>query len=225
MDTLSPLSAPPSLPPMPAQGNRASGVNSLPFKDMLAAQGIQSPISGSLPSEAEAKISAAQIASKANVHAALKREPVLAGMATTPPPVVPATGRFMPLRQGPGAARNFLATTPQAAAANSVQGLRATTKFAPGPLANPNLAKAVPAVARSLKSPSPAPVAPARDSAMHVSAPQAAEVYAFGLRATTAAISGDPDAGQTQGGQIPPWFDSALQSGLEKYQAMKKTSP
>ena len=68
------------LPPLPARGTRAPLPRGDDFKSLLATQGIAAPESGK-PSDAEARIMAAQIASKANVNAGVKREPVLAGIA------------------------------------------------------------------------------------------------------------------------------------------------
>lgn len=180
---------------------------------MLATQGVKPP-SGAVPTATEAQIEAAQIAGKANVRTSVKTERVLTGMA--PPVVAPAPstppgmpGRFMSLRQGPGAARNFTAPSPEGVAANTVEGLRATTKFAPGPVGNPILQKVVPAVARTQAAKA---AAETQDPVANTAAPKAVEAYTYGLRA----------ASQNKAGQVPDWFGGAMKNGLDKYDALIK---
>ena len=208
MDKPSPLtsSAPLAILPPQPQGN--APVSNQDFRAMLATQGVKAP-AGAVPTSAEAQIEAAQIAAKANVNMGVKRGPVLTGMQAPAAPVVPATaGRFMPLRQGPSAARAFTGPS-QSTSVTTVEALRATTKFAPGPVGNPAFAKAVPAAARTAAAaaavePPPAPVAP----------PQAVEAYTYGLRA----------ASDSKAAAVPAWFDGAVQNALDKYEALNKAN-
>lgn len=169
---------------------------------MLATQGIKAP-AGAVPTAAEAQIEAAQIAAKANVNMGVKRHPVLSGMQAPAMPAVPAAeGRFMPLRQGPSAARTF--TGPSLGGpATSVETLRATAKFAPGPVNVPT--RAIPVTARPVipkAAETPTPVAP----------PKAIEAYTYGLRA----------ASDSKSAQVPAWFDGAVKNALDKYDALNK---
>lgn len=207
------------LPPMPARGARGPVPNSGDFREMLATQGVQAPASG-VPTETEARIAAAQIASKANVNAGVKRGRVLTGMDTAAPatPAV-APDRFLPLRQGPGAARNF--TSSSNGSTNTVEALRATTKFAPGPVVNPNLTQAVPAVAKTIKrTAAEMALAESATSPASVALPKAVEAYTYGLRAAS-----ERKAGQGKPGEVPPWFGGALENALDKYDAMKAATP
>ncbi len=201
MDNTSPLTASSSipLPPMPQRGTRDPAPSSGDFRAMLEMEGVRPP-----KTAAEAQITAAQIASKANVNAGVKRDHVWTGMDTTAPaaPAV-ASDRFMPLRQGPGAARTF--SSSPSGSANTVEALRATTKFAPGPVVNPNLKQAVPAVAETIKRTA------GNAEPVKAAAPKAVEAYAFGLRA----------ASENKPSDVPPWFDGAVQNALDKYDAMK----
>lgn len=159
------------------------------------------------PAKPKQELPPPPIAAKANVNAGVKRDRVLAGMNTAAAPV-PAVvpGRFMPLRQNATTAR---ALTPPVSqnAANTVAGLRATTKFAPGPLTNPNLAHAVPAAGQALKR------APAAGDA-GVSSLKASELYSYGLRAASEiklGVNREP----------PAWFEGAVNNAMDKYQGMK----
>ena len=195
------------LPPLPARGTRAPLPRGDDFKSLLATQGIAAPESGK-PSDAEARIVAAQIASKANVNAGVKREPVLAGMNTAQAPVA-APQRFKPLRQGPGAARTFAESS--SGSANTVEALRATTKFAPGPVAT--TVRSAPVVALAIKRAQTnediqGPASP-------VATVKATEAYRFGLRA----------ASQSQAADVPPWFNNAMENAIQKYEAMKSAQP
>ena len=172
---------------------------------MLEMEGVRAP-----KTAAEARITAAQIASKANVNAGVKRDHVWNGMDTTPPaaPAV-APDRFLPLRQGPSAARIF--NSPSSGSADTVQALRATSKFAPGPVNNSNVAQAV--VARSIQRTTPD--ADGADAVATATAPAAVEAYTFGLRA----------AAETKATDVPPWFNDAVKNALDKYDAMKASAP
>jgi hypothetical protein len=202
-----------SLPPLPQHGARAPAVTNEDFRALMASQGLQAPASGT-PTEAEARIAAAQIAAKANVRTAVKHGRVLAGMDTTPAATVApaAPGRFMPLRQGPAAARAFTAPGSPGATASTVESLRATSKFSTGPVADPNRPQAAAAIARTQKiAMEKAAAAAAHSAPVRVPAPKAIEAYTYGLRA----------AGQTRDAELPAWFDDAVQNGIDKYAAMK----
>lgn len=205
MDKSSPLSSSAPLailPPQPAQG--PSATPNQDFREMLATQGIKAP-AGAVPTAAEAQIEAAQIAAKANVNMGVKRQPVLSGMQTTAAPTVSATeGRFLPLRQGPSAARAFTGTSP-GGPATSVETLRATTKFAPGPVNAPS--RAIPATARPV-------IAKPDETPGAVAPPKAVEAYTYGLRAASDAKSA----------RVPAWFDGAVQNALDKYDALNKAN-
>jgi hypothetical protein len=192
----------PVLSHVPGQGAAAPALGVQTFKDMLQSQSRPASPTGGVPSEAEAKITAAQIASQANVRTGLKHDPVVAGMNTAArPPIAAQPGRFIPLHEGPGGARNFTAPA-QNTANTSVESLRATSKFSPGPVNNAGLAKPAPVLARAQKIVPPEAVP----------SPPPAETFAYGLGA---AGSGSP-------AQVPAWFDSAVQDALNKYDAMKK---
>jgi len=199
------------LPPLPARGTRAPLPSGGDFKRLLATQGINAPEQGT-PNDAEARIMAAQIASKANVNAGVKREPVLAGMNTAQAPVA-APQRFMPLRQGPGAARTF--TGSNSGSANTVEALRATTKFAPGPVAT--TVRSAPVVAQTIKR--TLVNDQAQEPASPVATVRATEAYHFGLRAASQSQATDTQAAA----DVPPWFNNAMENALEKYSAMKAT--
>jgi hypothetical protein len=216
MDKSSPLTAsgPLSvLPPAPARGANAPEASTEEFRNMLATQGVKAP-AGAVPTAAEAQIEAAQIAAKAHVNMGVSRQPVLSGKtpqsATT---IAPNPGRFMPLREGPAAARVFTAPASNGAA-NTLAGLRATTKFAPGPTSP----LAVKPTARGAAAPPPAPVPIISETPTAVTAPvtpppSAVEAYTYGLRA----------AAQKKPSDVPPWFGDAMQQGLDKYDALNKT--
>ena len=209
MDSLVSLSSAPPVPlaPHPARGANRAQPDAEELRQLLASQGLQSLASGGAPSETEARIAAAQIASKANVNAGVKRDRVLAGMDTAAMPAPAAIpGRFMPLRQNATTARVLTPPVSQNAA-NTVAGLRATTKFAPGPLTNPNLAHAVPAAGQALKR---APAAANAD----VSPLRASELYSYGLRAAS-----EIKLGASR--EPPAWFEGAVTTAMDKYQGMK----
>ena len=217
MDSTSPLTASNSLPlpPMPMRGTRDAAPSADDFTALLSQEGLKAP-----RSPAEAQITAAQIASKAGVNARAKREPVLAGMqhpvsnaaAANETPALPGQpGRFMPLRGGPAGARAFTTPAQQSSPSNSLAGMRAVRKFAPGPVINPSLAQAVPAVARTLPD---AIAMHTNTSAPAISAAKAAEAYNYGLQTAKPAQSSAP-------AEPPAWFGDAMQNGLEKYDAMK----
>jgi hypothetical protein len=196
MDTTTPLILAPAYPlaPLPQRGTRDAAPSDQDFRALMAQQGLQIPKTAD-----DARVTAAQIAGKAEVRAGVARGRVVAGMDTTPAARIQAEpGRFMPLRQGKSAARLYSGPSYSAATAESV---RATQKFAPRTLANPDLKEAVPAVAKSLKR------AP-RDVA---EAPKAHEAYAYGLRA----------ASKDKPGDVPPWFGDAMQDAHDKYKALK----
>jgi hypothetical protein len=205
MDLTSPLtSSMPSipLPPVAQRGSRDPAPSAQDFRSMLETEGVRPP-----KTAAEAKITAAQIADKAGVNARVKRDHVWTGMYTTPaaaPAVTP--DRFMPLRQGPTAARVFNSSSGGGSAA-SVETLRATTKFAPGSVSNAT--QAVPAVAQSIKR--TAAKAETETAVATASPPAAVEAYTYGLRAAAGDKTGD----------VPPWFSSEMQNALDKYDAMK----
>jgi hypothetical protein len=211
MDKPSPLtaSAPLSvLPPAPARGANAPAVSQEDFRAMLATQGVKAP-AGAVPTTAEAQIEAAQIAAKAHVKMGVTRDPVLSGKQPQPATTVaPMEGRFMPLREGKSAARTFSA--PSNTAINTLPGLRATTKFAPGPSTMATTAKAAPRAAAPAEEPTNVPVQTPSPSVP----PNAVEAYSYGLRA----------ASQNKPGDVPTWFGDAMQQGLEKYDALNKTN-
>jgi hypothetical protein len=225
MESYAPLSpaAAEALPlaPLAPRGARAAAPDAESFKQLLASQGVKIPggvDAGGAMSEAEARVTAAQIASKAGVNAGVKRDRVIAGMETDRPAVAAQPGRFMPLRQGPGAARIYNGpATAVETASTSLAGLRATQKFSPGPTGVHRFTP--PVVANAMKRPllnggtvndMNASIQPS------VSAPKAAEAYAYGLEAT----AGDAARGQ-HAGEVPPWFQGAMQDALNKYDAMK----
>jgi hypothetical protein len=220
MDKSSPLTAATPLsvlPPAPARGANAPEVSTEEFRNMLATQGVKAP-AGAVPTAAEAQIEAAQIAAKAHVNMGVSRQPMLTGKA--PPPVTtiaPNTARFMPLREGPAAARAFTAPTTPTSAANTLAGLRATTKFAPGPTGPlPPMMPVAKSVAKPKAVPSPAPhvvETPTQTPTPPAVPPSAVEAYTYGLRA----------AWQNKPGDVPPWFGDAMQQGLDKYDALNKT--
>ncbi|MBY0511672.1 MAG: hypothetical protein K2P94_16160 [Rhodospirillaceae bacterium] len=196
MDKSSPLTttAPlPVPPPAPARGAHAPEVGAEDFRAMLATQGVKAP-AGAIPTAAEAQIEAAQIAAKAHVNIGVARQPVLTGRQPQPTAIVaPAPGRFMPLREGPAAARAFTAPAPTGAA-NTLAGLRATTKFAPGPTGPLSPMKPT---AKTAAAPPSAPHVPMTQTAPPAVPPHAVDAYTYGLR--------------------------AMQQGLDKYDAMSKT--
>jgi hypothetical protein len=214
MDESSPLTAAKPLsvlPPAPARGTNAPPVSQEDFRAMLATQGVKAP-AGAVPTTAEAQIEAAQIAAKAHVKMGVTRDPVLSGKQPQPATaVVPTEGRFMPLREGKSAARTFSA--PSNTAINTLPGLRATTKFAPGPSTMATTAKAAPRPAEHAAEPAANPASPAQPAAPSVP-PNAVEAYSYGLRA----------ASQTKPGDVPSWFGDAMQQGLEKYDALNKAN-
>jgi hypothetical protein len=170
LTTAAPLSV---LPPAPARGAGAPEVSTEDFRAMLATQGVKAP-AGAVPTAAEAQIEAAQIAAKAHVNMGVSRQPVLSGKAPQPATTVaPTPGRFMPLREGPAAARAFTAPAPTGAA-NTLAGLRATTKFAPGPTGP--LSPMKPMAKPAAVPPPPVPETPTVP-------PNAVDAYTYGLRA------------------------------------------
>jgi len=230
MDNYAPLSpaAPEALPlaPLAPRGARAAAPDAESFKQLLASQGVKIPasvesgVAAGAMSEAEARVTAAQIASKAGVNAGVKRDRVVAGMDTNRPTVAAQPGRFMQLRQGPSAARLYNGpTTAVDAASTSLAGLRATQKFAPGPMGVQQFTP--PVVATSIKR---GPVVDTATAAAPetvaatptVSAPKAVEAYAYGLEAS----AGDAARGK-HAGEVPVWFQGAMQDALNKYDAMK----
>jgi len=199
MDTTSPLLGANNfpLPPLPMHGAR-DGVSPEDFKALLAQEGIDSPKSAD-----EAKITAAQIAAKAHVNLRATRTPQLSGMQPAAAPAPVATpGRFMPLREGPAAARAFVAPPGESAVTNSSAGMRTTQKFA----RKPYLEKSVPAVARTVND------AQASGLTKRMLAAKAAEAYAFGAQGAKAAPA-------TQ--QVPEWFAGAMENGVAKLEALK----
>jgi hypothetical protein len=56
------------------------------------------------------------------------------------------------------------------------------------------------------------PEAPLQQAPATTAAPKAVEAYTYGLRA----------AAENKPGQVPSWFDSAVQNGLDKYDALNK---
>ena len=207
MDSTSPLTASSSmpLPPLPMRGTRDAAPNPEDFKAMLEMEGVKAP-----KSAAEAQITAAQIASKANVNARAKRDPVLSGMEQPAQQQVETTpDKFFNLRQDPHAAKMYSG----APVANTVAALRATNKFAPGSVRNPALSQSVPAVAESIKRiPLPDEVSEdGSDLATTMTLPKAVEAYSYGLRAAT----------DSKSSKMPAWFDSAVQTNLDKLDALK----
>lgn len=225
MDSYAPLSpaTPDALPlaPLAPRGARTAAPDAESFKQLLASQGVKIPgniEAGGPMSEAEARVTAAQIASKAGVNAGVKRDRVVAGMETDRPAVAAQPGRFMALRQGPGAARIYNGpTTSVEAASTSLAGLKATQKFAPGPTGVQRFTP--PVVANAIKhGPTDASSVNSGESSARpsVSAPKAAEAYAYGLEAA----AGDVARGK-HAGEVPPWFQGAMQNALNKYDALK----
>jgi hypothetical protein len=213
MDKSSPLtsSAPLAiLPPSPARGANAPEVSTEDFRAMLATQGVKAP-AGAVPTAAEAQIEAAQIAAKAHVNAGVARQPVLTGKQQPATAITLPPSRFMPLREGPAAARAFTAPTSNGAA-NTLAGLRATTKFAPGPT-SPLAPKPT---ARGVAAPPSAPKLAETPTVVTPPAPppSAVEAYTYGLRAASQNTSGD----------VPSWFGDAMQQGLDKYDALSKAN-
>jgi len=196
------------LPPLPARGTGAALPSRDDFKRLLATQGIDAPESGTL-NDTQARIMAAQIAGKANVNAGVKRQPVVAGMNTAQAPIA-APQRFMPLRQGPGAARTFSAS--ENGSTNTVEALRATSKFAPGPVTT--TVQSAPVVAQAIKRAQEN--GEVQQATTAVSAVKATEAYSFGLRAAS-----QSQAEKAAAGDVPPWFSNAMESAIDKYQAMK----
>lgn len=211
MDKSSPLTAGAAplaiLPPQPAQSAGGPAAANQDFREMLATQGIKAP-AGAVPTAAEAQIEAAQIAAKANVNMGVKRQPVLTGMQQPQPATViaPNPGRFLPLRQGPSAARVY--TGPVGTPTASVESLRATAKFAPGPVVN--TVKTVPALARTTNT-------DVEETPAQTTPPSAVEAYTYGLRAAS-----ENKMGTNAPSQVPPWFDGAVQNALDKYAALNK---
>ena len=196
MDTTTPLISAPAYPlaPSPQHGVRDAAPSDQDFRTMMAQQGLQIPKNAD-----EARITAAQIAGKAEVRAGVSRAPVLTGMDTTPPaPIQTQPGRFMDLRQGKSAARLYSGPTYSGV---SVDSLKAARKFSPRMLTNPDLKDAVPAVANSVK----------KMAADVAQLPKAHEAYAYGLRA----------ASKDKPAEVPPWFGEAMQDALGKYDALK----
>jgi hypothetical protein len=209
------------LPPQPAQ-KKGAPANAQDFREMLATQGVSAP-KGGVPTGAEAQIEAAQIAGKANVAMGVKRGPVLSGMQQpqSPTVVAPAGERFLPLRQGPSAARIYNGL-PQAPMASSVDELRATTKFATGRTPSAAL-KTSPVLTRTTpRGSDPALEQAGEQAAAQIAgttaAPKAVEAYNYGLRAAS-----ENTMGEKKQNLVPSWFDSAVEKGLDKYNALNST--
>ncbi len=152
-----------------------------------------------VPSDAEAMITTAQIAAKAHVRAPMMRE--MRERAADSSPVNLAAGKFSTAAT-PRAAQHQL-TMPvrrsDLAPKSSVAELRARTK--------------VPAGARGVGSEiSTASLAAAARKNKELKNATAEQQYAFGQKAA----DGDPPM------VMPGWFDKAMLSGLDKYQAMKR---
>lgn len=198
MDTTSPLLGTNNfpLPPLPMRSARDGAVKSEDFKALLAQEGIDAP-----NSVAGAQITAAQIAAKAHVNLRAQRNPDVPHAAQAAP-VAATPGRFMPLREGPAAARAFVAPAGESAVTNSSAGMRTTQKFATGSARKPYLEKAVPAGARTINA--------AQESGLikRTLAAKAAEAYAFGA-----------NAAPRQG--VPEWFAGAMENGYAKLDALK----
>ena len=128
----------PTAPSMPAMGGGGGGA----FGDILAGELARQKAAGTVangrvPSAQEAQLTAAQIAAQANVLGPLKRDPIVpgAGMNSQPttPTVQPVQGKFFPLHRDMVVPQGQ--TTPsRAVAPTTVEALRATNKFAPGPV-------------------------------------------------------------------------------------------
>ncbi len=211
MDQTAPLASSSEipLPPLPQRGTRSPAPTSADFRELLASQGVKPPADGKPMSETEARIAAAQIASKANVNASVKRDRQWSGMTQAPAAPVPAaaanSGRFLPLHAGPSAARLY--TTPAVPAGETVTSLRAATKFAPGPVASPIAKNNTPAVAAAVKRAQENGVEP------RVAVPEGADAYAYGLHAAAAGKQN----------QLPPWFSGAMSDAMDKYDSLKAT--
>ena len=128
----------PTASSMPAVG----GVGGDSFRDIMSGELARQKAAGTVangrvPSAQEAQITAAQIAAQANVLGPLKRDPIVpgAGMNSQPttPTVQPVPGKFFPLNRQLVVPQGQ--TTPsRAVAPTTVEALRATNKFAPGPV-------------------------------------------------------------------------------------------
>jgi hypothetical protein len=152
-----------------------------------------------VPSDAEAMITTAQIAAKAHVRAPMMRE--MRERPADSSPVNLAAGKFSAAAT-PRTAEHQL-TMPvrrsDLAPKSSVAELRARTK--------------VPAGARGVGSEiSTASLAAAARKSKELREATAEQQYAFGQKAA----DGDPPT------VMPGWFDKAMLSGLDKYQAMKR---
>lgn len=125
----------PTAPSVPSVGGAS-------FGDIMAGELARQKAAGTIangrvPSAQEAQITAAQIAAQANVLGPLKRDPVVpgAGMNSQPsvPAVQPVPGKFFPLHRQMVVPQGQ--TTPsRAVAPTTVEALRATNKYAPGPV-------------------------------------------------------------------------------------------
>ncbi len=136
---LNPLAATASRPVLPSIPAGA-GVGDGGFQDMLAGelarQKAAATVNGRVPSAQEAQITAAQIAAQANVLGPLKRDPIIpgAGMNTQPvAPVQPVPGKFFPLHHTPVVPQGQTVPS-RAVAPTTVEKLRATSKYGPGPV-------------------------------------------------------------------------------------------
>jgi len=96
---------------------------------------------GRIPSAREAQLTAAQIAAQANVLGPLKRDPIVpgAGMNTQAAAPVPSAvpGKFFPLHRAPVVAQGQTSPS-RVIAPTTVESLRATQKYATGPVATTN---------------------------------------------------------------------------------------
>jgi len=171
----------PSVPSMPAAGGMES------FGDFMSGELARQKAAGTVangrvPTAAEAQITAAQIASQANVLGPLKRDPIVpgAGMNTQPtaPVVQPVPGKFFPLHRGAPVVAQGQTTPSRAIAPATVESLRATSKFAPGAVAT------------------------------HTSAAQRFMAPATPITPTAPL----PKSGATPAQDMPPWFNQAMQN-------------
>lgn len=152
-----------------------------------------------VPSDAEAMITTAQIAAKAHVRAPMMRE--MRERAADSSPVSLAAGKFT--AAAPPRAAEPQLTMPvrrsDLAPESSVAELRARTK--------------VPARARGVGSKiSTAALPAAVRKSKELKHAKAEQQYAYGQKAA----EGDPPM------VIPGWFDKAMLSDIDKYQAMKR---
>ncbi len=132
----------PTAPSMPAVGG-ADSFGDFMSGELSRQKAAGTVANGRVPTAQEAQITAAQIAAQANVLGPLKRDPIVpgAGMNSQPaaPVAQPVPGKFFPLHRQIAVPQGQ--TTPsRAVAPTTVEALRATNKFAPGPLTGNNSA-------------------------------------------------------------------------------------